>query len=365
MAKYDYVIVGCGLFGATFANQALKNDLKVLILDKRDHIAGNCYTSKVGLIDIHEYGPHIFHTSNEKIWNYVNTFTKFNNYVNRPKVRYKDQIYSFPINLFTLYQLWGVSTPAQAQQKLDAVKIKIDHPTNLEEWILSEVGEEIYNIFIRGYTKKQWNTDPKNLPTSIIRRLPIRLNYNDNYFNDTYQGIPVDGYTQMITNMLEGCDIRLSVNYFDDREQYDKLGKHIIYTGPIDRFFEYEHGHLDYRSLRFEQTILPIEDFQGNAIINYAEESVPYTRIIEHKHLNLVHQDNTVITKEFPQNYTPETEPFYPINNLVNNEIYDKYYAKTKIVKPKYFFGGRLAEYKYYDMHQVIASSLHLADQLL
>ena len=355
---YDFIIVGSGLFGSTFAQQAKEAGYECLIIDKRNHNAGNCYTEKVEGINVHKYGPHIFHTSDEKIWNYVNRFAKFNNYVNRPKVNYKGEIYSFPINLFTLYQLFGVKTPEEASKVLEEVKIHSDSPKNLEEWILSQVGEEIYQKFIYGYTKKQWGREPKELPSSIIKRLPIRLTFDDNYFNDVYQGIPIEGYTKMIEKMQEGIEIRLGVDFFDGRDQFEKMAKHIVYTGPIDEFFEYQYGTLEYRSLKFETERLDIEDFQGNAVINYTEEDVPYTRICEHKHFDGVRSLHTVITKEYPIEWTKEKERYYPVNDAENNLKYVGYRKLAETISDKYIFGGRLAEYKYYDMHQVIASAL-------
>ena len=352
---YDYLIVGSGLFGCVFANLAHKNHKRCLIIEKRDHPFGNCYTENNNKINIHKYGPHIFHTSNDKIWNYVKQFAEFNNFINRPKVNFENTIYSFPINLFTLYQLWGVKTPKEAKAKLEQVKINIDKPNNLEEWILSQVGEEIYRKFIYGYTKKQWNTEPKNLPSFIIKRLPIRLTFDDNYFNDKYQGIPIGGYSQMMSNMTDGIDIVLNTDYFNNIDYWNKKAKNIVYTGPIDQFFNYEFGKLNYRSLRFETEILKIDDFQGNAIVNYTSSDVPYTRIVEHKHFDNSGSDVTIITREFPADHS-NNEPFYPINNDINNNIYQKYYELTK--KTNIIFGGRLAQYQYYDMHQIIGSAI-------
>ena len=358
--KYDYLIVGCGLYGSVIAQRAIEQHKTVLIIDKRNHIGGNCYTEKIRDIDIHKYGPHIFHTNNDHIWEYVNRFTKFNNYVNRPKVNYRGHIYSFPINLMTLYQLWGVKNPKEAKQKLDEVKIKIENPNNLEEWILSQVGEEIYYTFIYGYTKKQWNTEPKNLPSFIIKRLPIRLNFDDNYFYDKYQGIPKDGYTSMILNMIDGADFDLNIDYFSNRDYWDNKANKVIFTGKIDEFYDYKFGYLNYRGLKFENIILnDINDFQGNAIINYTDSTVPYTRIIEHKHFTFNNSHNTIITKEYPDDYDNSKIPYYPINTEENNKIY-KQYANIAKQEIKYSFGGRLAEYRYYDMHQIIAAALKI-----
>lgn len=357
--KYDYLIVGSGLFGSTFAQLATEDGKKCLIIDKKDHIGGNCYTKKISGIDVHMYGPHIFHTNNDNIWNYVNKFTKFNNYVNRPKVNFNDKIYSFPINLMTLYQLWNIKTPEEARKKLDRVKIKIEDPKNLEEWILSQVGEEIYFTFIYGYTKKQWNTEPKNLPSFIIKRLPIRLNFDDNYFFDKYQGIPENGYTDMLSTMIDGIDLHLGCDYLEKKDHYDSLANRVVYTGPIDKFFDYANGILSYRSLRFETTEYNTNDYQGNAIINYTSESVPYTRTIEHKHFAINNTETTIVSREFPQNWKPGLDEYYPINDDLNTIIYDKYKNLAQLNK-KYIFGGRLAEYKYYDMHQIIGSAMNI-----
>jgi len=364
MYRYDFLIVGSGLFGSTFAQKANEAGYKCLIIDKRNHNAGNAYTENINGINVHRYGPHIFHTSDEKIWNYVNRFARFNHYVNRPKVNYKGDIYSFPINLFTLYQLFGVRTPEEASRVLEDVKIHSDSPKNLEEWILSQVGEEIYKKFIYGYTKKQWGRDPKELPSSIIRRLPSRLTFDDSYFNDSYQGIPIGGYTKMIENMQEGVEVRLGVDFFKNKEEFEAIAKTIIFTGAIDEFFEYQHGSLEYRSLRFETEELNLPDYQGNALVNYTDEEVPYTRICEHKHFEFGKGDSTIITREYPDSWEPGKERYYPVNNTENNSRYLEYKKLAESVFPKYVFGGRLAEYKYYDMHQVIGSALHKFDQL-
>lgn len=356
--KYDFLIVGAGLFGSTFAQQAKEMGKTCLIVDKRDHTAGNAYTEKVEGISVHKYGPHIFHTSDETVWNYVNRFAEFNSYVNRPKVNYKGKIYSFPINLLTLYQMFGVKTPEEARNLLEGLKTDNKTPKNLEEWILSEVGEEIYRTFVYGYTKKQWGREPRELPASIIRRLPIRLTFDDNYYRDKYQGIPIGGYTQMIEKMQEGIEVRLGVDFFVDREGFESLAERIVFTGPIDEFFDHQHGELEYRSLRFETQILPIEDFQGNALINYTEEEIPFTRICEHKHFEFTKSESTVITREYPQTWSSGKEKFYPVNDEGNNSRYLLYRKMAEDLSPKYIFGGRLAEYKYYDMHQVIGSAL-------
>jgi UDP-galactopyranose mutase len=361
--KYDYLIVGSGLFGCVFANLVQQHNKTCLILEKRNHPFGNCYTENISDINIHKYGPHIFHTSNKKIWNYINQFTKFNNYVNRPKVNFEDEIYSFPINLFTLYQLWGVKTPKEAEDTLKLVKHNIKNPQNLEEWILSQAGEEIYYKFIYGYTKKQWNTDPKNLPKSIIQRLPIRLNYNDNYFNDIYQGIPIGGYSKMMSNMIDNTEIVLDCDYFDKKDYWDSLAKAVIYCGPIDRYFNYCFGKLEYRSLSFDTQKLDVADFQGCAIMNYTSDKVEHTRIVEHKHFCTYDLPHTVITKEYPADFGSSNEPFYPINNTENNKIYKNYKKLSNKIKNT-TFGGRLAQYKYFDMHQVVASAIHKFEEL-
>ena len=359
--NYDIVIVGAGLFGSVIAEQASKNKYKVCIVEQRGHIGGNCYT-EVDLqsdIIVHKYGPHIFHTSSNKIWNYINQFSCFNKYTHRPKVNYKGKLYSFPINLLSLHQLFGVDSPQEARIKLDEIKITIDNPQNLEEYILSEVGEEIYNTFIYGYTKKQWGTDPKNLPSFIIKRIPIRLDFNDNYFDDQYQGIPIDGYSKMMANMIDGIDIVLGTDYLKNRNYWDQKAKTIVYTGSIDEFYDYCFGRLDYRSLDFEHERLAVGDYQGCSVVNYTSLDAPFTRIVEHKHFDITNKNNfdyTIITKEYSRNLSETNERFYPINTIQNNQLYDKYKNIPK--NGKVIFGGRLAEYKYYNMDQIIASAL-------
>lgn len=355
--RYDFLIIGSGMFGCVFSQLAKQDGYSCLILEKRDHLFGNCYTEKINEINYHKYGPHIFHTSNKHIWQYVNQFGEFNNFVNRPKVNFNDKIYSFPINLFTLYQLWSISNPIDAKKKLDSVKHDIPEPKNLEEWILSQVGEEIYRTFVYGYTKKQWNTEPKNLPADIIKRLPIRIDFNDNYFNDIYQGIPVEGYSGLMSNMIDGIETVLQVDYFDNPDYWNSKAKNIVYTGPIDRYFNYSYGKLEYRSLRFETEYMNIESFQGNAVINYTSDSIPFTRIVEHKYFDNTKCDTTIITKEYPANFADTQEPYYPINTDKNQNIYDNY-RKLKNNISNTIFGGRLAEYQYMDMHQVIGSAI-------
>lgn len=358
--KYDFVIVGAGLTGVTFAREMTDVGAKCLVIDKRDHIGGNCYTKNLEGINVHVYGPHIFHTSDDDTWNFVNRFTKFNHYVNRPKVFYDDKVYSFPINLMTLYQMWGVKTPEEARRKLDDVskpyKEKYLKPKNMEEWVLSNLGRELYETFIYGYTTKQWKKTPDKLPASIIKRIPIRLTWDDNYYEDKYQGIPIGGYTAMFQNMLEGIEVKLSVDFFDDKNLLESLGEKILYTGPLDKLYDFRYGELEYRGLTFEHEILEVEDFQGNAIINYAREEVPWTRIIEHKHFEFISSKKSLITREIPVEWKTGLTPYYPVNDTTNNSIYDKY-KKASSSNDKYLIAGRLAAYKYYDMHQAIAAA--------
>lgn len=351
MNKYDFVIVGAGLSGAIFAREVTNKGKKVLVIDKRNHIGGNCYTENHEGINVHLYGPHIFNTFSKVIWDYINQYADFNHYVNRPRVNYKDNIYSFPINLLTLYQLWGVKTPEEAKRKLEEVRENIPNPSNLEEHILSLVGREIYEIFIYGYTKKQWGCEPKDLPASIVKRIPIRLTYDDNYYEHRYQGIPIGGYTQIFEKLLDGIEVRLNCDFISDREALTRLGD-IIYTGKIDEYFDYRYGQLEYRSLRFEHKIIN-GDYQGNAIINYTDIDVPYTRIIEHKHFEFMNCRDTVITYEYPQK---EGEAYYPINNAKNIQLYRKYCSLADRVA----FCGRLGGYKYMNMDQAISSALTL-----
>ena len=358
-SEYDYLIVGAGAFGATFAREMTDGGYKCLVIDKRSHIAGNIYTEKRSGVDVHVYGAHIFHTSSDRIWNYVNRFASFNNYINKPKIRYNDRIFSFPINLMTLHQLWGVMTPAEAEAKLEEVRIPCENPDNLEDWILSQVGREVYETFIKGYTMKQWQRDPKELPASIIKRLPIRMVFEENYFFDKYQGIPKEGYTQMVANMLEGIDVKTGIDYFDDRGFYNSLADKVVFTGKIDEYFGYQYGELEYRTLRFEHEVVD-GDFQGNAVVNYTHPDVPYTRIVEHKHFlpeKASKLEKSVVTKEYSDEYSRGKTPYYPINNEKNNTMYKKYSAMAHEQKD-IIFGGRLAEYKYFDMHQVIGSAL-------
>ena len=358
-AKYDYLIVGAGLFGSVFAQQALEAGKSCLVIDKREHIGGNVYSEKRDGIDIHVYGAHIFHTNSDRIWEYVNRFATFNKYINKPKVRFDDRIFSFPINLMTLHQLWGVTTPAEAEAKLQEVRIPCEDPDNLEDWILSQIGQEIYQTFIRGYTMKQWQRDPKELPASIIKRLPIRLIFEENYFFDKYQGIPVDGYTSMVEKMLKGVEVRKGIDYFKNKAELNALADKVVFTGKIDEYFDYSEGELEYRTLRFEHEHLE-GDFQGNAVVNYTHPDVPFTRILEHKHFlpeKAGDISNTIITREYSAEYSRGKTPYYPINDERNTTIYKKYAEMAKL-ENDVIFGGRLSEYKYYDMHQVIGSAL-------
>jgi UDP-galactopyranose mutase len=357
MKKYDYLIVGCGLFGSTFARLATDAGKSCLVIDKRNHIAGNCYTKNIEGINVHCYGAHIFHTNNDLVWDFVNRFSRFNNFINSPKAVSKGDLYSLPFNMNTFYEIWGTKSPKQAKDIIETQRFK-GTPTNLEEQALSLVGNDIYYKLIKEYTEKQWGKSAKELPPFIIKRLPLRFNFDNNYFNDNYQGIPIGGYTQMFEKMLNRIDIKLSTNYFDDREYFDTLSDKIVYTGCIDEFFDYEYGKLEYRSLEFKNKILNEKNYQGNAVINYCDFTVPYTRILEHKHFEKAKTDKTVITYEYPQQYTENTIPYYPINSNYNQEIYKKYFEKTKSLT-KFLFGGRLAEYKYMDMHIVIESAMN------
>lgn len=357
MKNYDYLIVGCGLFGSTFARLATDAGKSCLIIDKRDHIAGNCYTKKIEGINVHRYGAHIFHTSNKVVWEFVNRFAEFNNFVNSPKAISRGSMYSLPFNMNTFYEIWGTQSPKNAQFIIDGQKFK-GTPTNLEEQAKSLVGNDIYYKLIKEYTEKQWGKKATELPPFIIKRLPLRFTFDNNYFNDKYQGIPIGGYTKMFENILDGIEVRLSTNYFDDREYFNSVAKKVVYTGCIDEFFDYEYGRLEYRSLRFEDEIMNTSNYQGNAVINYCDARIPYTRIIEHKHFEKANTDKTIITYEYPQEYVKNETPYYPINSDNNQETYKKYSSKVKNLN-NFVFGGRLAEYKYMDMHVVVESAMN------
>ena len=380
--KYDYLIVGTGLFGAIFAYEANKRGKKCLIIDKREHVGGNIYTEKKEEINVHKYGAHIFHTSDEEVWKYINQFVEFNRYTNSPVAVYKNELYNLPFNMNTFNKLWGVITPVQALQKIEEEKkeANITEPKNLEEQAISLVGKTIYEKLIKGYTEKQWGKKCTELPSFIIKRLPVRLIYDNNYFNDKYQGIPIGGYTQIIEKMLSGklydnngkeetetnslIDVRLNYDYFEHKEELENIADKIIFTGPIDKYYDYKFGELEYRSLKFETATLDGDNYQGNAVVNYTEYEIPYTRIIEHKHFEMGKSlgndkiiNKTIVTREYPDTWTKEKEPYYPINNDKNNELYEKY---SKLAKDdtNIIFGGRLGQYKYYDMDKVIASAL-------
>ena len=363
---YDYLIVGSGLFGAVTACELTRKGKTCLVVDKREHVGGNIYTESVNGINVHKYGAHIFHTNNRVIWDYVSSFVEFNRYTNSPVANYKGKLYNLPFNMNTFYQMWGVITPDEAIQRIERQKWEagIKHPCNLEEQAISLVGKDIYQILIKEYTEKQWGRKATELPAFIIKRLPVRFTFDNNYFNDQYQGIPVGGYTQFIEKLLEGIEVRLGIDYCAARSELDGLAEQIIYTGEIDRYFDYCYGELNYRSLRFEHEVLEgVDNYQGNAVVNYNSAEIPYTRIIEHKHFEFGTQPDTVITREYAQEWKKGDEPYYPVNDIQNNEIYTKYKSLADQQK-KVVFGGRLAEYKYYDMHQVIESALKLSKKL-
>ena len=358
---YDYLIVGAGLFGSIFAYEAKKRGKNCLVIDKRPHIGGNIYTKEVEGINVHEYGAHIFHTSNHEVWEYIQQFATFNRYTNSPIARYKDEIYNMPFNMNTFNKLWGVITPEQAKKKIEQ-QIKesgITDPKNLEEQAISLVGRDIYEKLVKGYTQKQWGRRCDELPSFIIKRLPVRFTYDNNYFNDLYQGIPIGGYTPIIEKMLEGIDIRLNCDYFSKRKELETIANKIVFTGMIDQYYDYCFGELEYRSLRFETEILESENYQGNAVVNYNEYEIPYSRIIEHKHFEYGKQEKTVITREYPATWKKGDEPYYPMNDEKNNCLYEKYKALAD-KENKVIFGGRLGMYKYYDMHHIISEALEM-----
>lgn len=366
MYKYDFLIVGAGLFGATFAQIASSRGKTCLVIDKRGHIAGNAYTEDVSGINVHKYGAHIFHTSNRDIWEYVNQFAEFNNYINSPLARYGDDLYNLPFNMNTFYKLWGASTPLQAQEiiKTQRDASGIVTPQNLEEQAIFLAGNDIYQKLIKGYTKKQWGRECKDLPVDIIKRIPLRFTYDNNYFNDRYQGIPIGGYTKMVERMLQGSDVLLDTNYFDFVSKHKSIARYTIYTGPIDEYFNYCFGALDYRSLRFEAEQLSIDNYQGNAVINYTCEKIPHTRIIEHKHFEFGKQPGTIITREFPADWEKGMDPYYPVNDEANNMLYLKYKALASAQR-NICFGGRLGQYRYLDMDKTIASAFELVDSIV
>ena len=357
--QYDYLIVGAGLYGAVFAHELTKRGKRVLVIDRRDHIAGNIYTREIEGINVHEYGAHIFHTSDREVWDYVNLFAEFNHYVNCPVAVYKDELYNLPFNMNTFSKMWGVRTPAQAKAKIaeQVAELHITEPKNLEEQALSLVGTDVYTKLIKGYTEKQWGRDCRELPAFIIKRLPCRFTYDNNYFSDRFQGIPMGGYTKMVARMLEGVEVRLGVDYFDLIKAEPEIADTVVYTGCIDEFFGYQLGALQYRSVRFETEVLDEENYQGNAVVNYTEREVPYTRIIEHKHFEFGQQEKTVISREYSAEWRPGLEPYYPVNDEKNSALYAAY-KKLADAQGNVIFGGRLGQYRYYDMDKVIRAAL-------
>lgn len=369
---YDYLVVGSGLFGAVFAHEAKEKGKSVLVIDKRNNIAGNVYTEKIEGINVHKYGAHIFHTNNRQVWDYVNKFAEFNRFTNSPVANYHGELYSLPFNMYTFNKMWGVVTPEEAEKKIEEQKKEagITSPKNLEEQAISLVGTDIYEKLIKGYTEKQWGRKCDQLPAFIIKRLPVRLTFDNNYFNALYQGIPVGGYTKMVSNMLEGIEVKLGEDYLEKKDEYDQMAKKVIYTGPIDAYFEYKLGALEYRSVRFENETLDIPNFQGNAAVNYTDAETPWTRIIEHKWFEFGKDEEgkelpkTVISREYSSEWKLGDEPYYPVNDEKNGELYLKYKELSE-KEEKVIFGGRLGEYKYYDMDAVILSALTLSSQIL
>jgi len=356
---FDYLIVGSGFFGSICARELTNRGYKCLVIDKRNHIGGNCYTENKGGINIHIYGPHIFHTSNEEVWKWINQFISFNNFTLRPVANYKGEVYSLPFNMWTFSKLWEVTTPQEAKDMIERQSRHIIDPQNLEEQAIKLVGKDVYNKLIKGYTAKQWKKDPKELPKEIIKRLPVRFTYDNNYFNDKYQGIPIGGYTQIFEKLLKEIEVKLEVDYLKDKEYWDSLATKTIYTGPIDAYYNYQFGELEYKTTKFEHTKLDIDNYQGISMMNFTDIDVPYTRIIEHKHFEFGTQPYTWITHEYPTEYRANTtEPYYPVNDVENNTKYQQYKQLANQEK-NIIFGGRLAEYKYYDMHQVIESALN------
>ena len=370
--NYDFLVVGAGLFGAVFAHEAKAAGKSVLVIDKRPTIAGNVYTEKVEGIHVHKYGAHIFHTNNKKVWEYVNRFAEFNRFTNSPVANYHGELYSLPFNMYTFNKMWGVVTPQEAADRIEEQKkaAGITEPKNLEEQAISLVGTDIYEKLVKGYTEKQWGRPCTELPAFIIKRLPVRLTFDNNYFNALFQGIPVGGYTKMVENMLEGIEVRLGCDYLEDRSGWDAMADKVIYTGPIDAFYAFCHGTLEYRSVRFETELLDIPNYQGNAAVNYTDRETPWTRIIEHKWFEFGKDEDgndlpkTVISREYSSAWKPGDEPYYPVNDEKNGKLYEKY-KELAAAEEKVVFGGRLGEYKYYDMDQVIASALEAADRIL
>ena len=359
--KYDYLVVGAGLYGSVFAHEAATRGKRVLVVDKRPNIAGNVYTEDIEGIHVHKYGAHIFHTNNKKVWDYITKFAEFNRFTNSPVANYKGELYSLPFNMYTFNKMWGVVTPAEAKAKIEEQKKEagITDPQNLEEQAISLVGTDIYEKLIKGYTGKQWGRPCTELPAFIIKRLPVRFTYDDNYFNALYQGIPNGGYTAMVEKMLEGIEVRLNVDYLADRENLNALAEKVVYTGPVDAYFGYKLGALQYRSVRFETEVLDTDNYQGNAVVNYTDAETPYTRIIEHKHFEFGTQDKTVITREYPADWKPGDEPYYPINDARNEALY-RQYEELAAQEGDVVFAGRLGGYKYYDMDKAIAAAFEL-----
>lgn len=372
MKQYDYLIVGAGLYGAVFAQQAVKKGKKVLVIDKRPNIAGNVYTEDIEKIHVHKYGAHIFHTNNKKVWNYITQFAEFNRFTNSPVANYKGELYSLPFNMYTFNKMWGVITPEEAQAKIEEQKKEagITEPKNLEEQAISLVGTDIYEKLIKGYTQKQWGRPCTELPSFIIKRLPVRLTFDNNYFNALYQGIPVGGYTKMVANMLGDVEVRLDTDYFEHKEELDQLADKVVYTGAVDAYFDYKLGELEYRSVRFETEVLDKPNFQGNAAVNYTDAQTPWTRIIEHKWFEFGKDDEgndipkTVISREYSSEWKPGDEPYYPVNDEKNGKLYEEY-KKLADREENVIFGGRLGEYKYYDMDAVIAAALEMCEKEL
>ncbi len=360
---YDYLIVGSGLYGAIFAHEAKKRGKNCLVVEKRSHIGGNIYTKEIEGIQVHWYGAHIFHTSNREVWEYIQQFAEFNRYTNSPVANYKGEIYNLPFNMNTFNKMWGVITPKEAKAKIEEqiAECGIENPTNLEEQGIRLIGKDVYEKLVKGYTEKQWGRRATELPPEIIKRLPVRYTYDNNYFNDIYQGIPIGGYTTIIEKMLEGIEVRLNTDFLAEKEELVKLAKKIVYTGPIDAYFDYQYGELEYRSVSFETEVLDEENYQGNAVVNYTEYEVPYTRIIEHKHFEFGTQKKTVISREYPSTWKKGEEPYYPINDEKNGALYEKY-RQLGEQEGNVIFGGRLGTYKYMDMHHVVAEALKMVN---